>query len=819
MSSRLISLGLLLAVAAPAHAYINAALTLGDVINQSNMITVLRVKSVDKGKNLVVFDKVEDVKGKFPTAVARHVITSQLRDGEIKTVLDWAEPGKVAVVFAKDGACEACIDNYWYQIYQQGADLYAMSHGEPFLLRSYAGKADRLPAIVRTMLEGREVITPAMEDNFELLHKRAGRILRMKASLKILTYDPKRDFVGWGGEDIRRIPGGTGFSHVGPLSKIDAEARHVSALDFDGDGKLDVCIASTSAVRLFQNQGEAFSEITLPGLRGGARSAAWGDYNGDGRPDLLLATADGPKLFTNLGGGQFRDDSVLLPRGAAGATAAAWIDADGDGKPDVLVATAFNGLRLYRNNPPADAAARMAPPVAGPWMLIGPFPNGGGSGFDTAFPPEKEIDFAKEYDGKNGKVRWRKPDFQDGTVNNLAIFGRQGGNVDAVVYVAREITAAGPAEYPISLGSDDGLVVFVNGQRVLAENTQRACAPDQNKVTIRLKPGKNTLLLKVTQFGGEWAFCYSAGQSTVGPIGWFNDVSDAWGLGPTGLAGEARGDTLAVADVTGDGRPDFLFGAGTGLLFANTGKRFELQADSGLSFDASRCGPTFFDVDGDGHPDLFVPQFGKCKLYRNDGRGHFTDVIDKCGGLAKPIPGAVCAAWGDFNNDGRPDLVVGCLRGANRYFENNGDGTFTDKTAAIGLTARVYNTQAAALADLNGDGKLDLLMANEGQESAILFGNKDLPNKATPLVVHVPCECLGGSAAVRVSGKDVQLACAIPGGDGRGQPGLAPRFVLPPGTYQVEVRDGLGKTQAKDVTVAADPVRVRFDEKPAVPKK
>ena len=60
---------------------------------------------------------------------------------------------------------------------------------------------------------------------------------------------------------------------------------------------------------------------------------------------------------------------------------------------------------------------------------------------------------------------------------------------------------------------------------------------------------------------------------------------------------------------------------------------------------------------------------------------------------------------------------------------------------------------------------------------------------------------------------------AIPGGDGRGQPGLAPRFVLPPGTYQVEVRDGTGKTQTKDVTVAAEPVRVRFDEKPAAPKK
>ena len=156
-------------------------------------------------------------------------------------------------------------------------------------------------------------------------------------------------------------------------------------------------------------------------------------------------------------------------------------------------------------------------------------------------------------------------------------------------------------------------------------------------------------------------------------------MSAEWGLGPKGLAGEARGETLAVADVDGDGRPDFLFGAGNGMLFTNTGKRFELKSDSGIAFDTLHCGPTFFDYDGDGSPDLFVPQNGKSKLFRNDGKGHFTDIIDQCGDLAKPIPGATCAAWGDFNNDGQPDLFIGCLRGANRYLENNGNGKFATR--------------------------------------------------------------------------------------------------------------------------------------------
>ena len=236
MRKAIITLGPLLALVAPARAYIEAPMTLADVINQSSQITILRVKAVDKSKNMIVYEKVEDIRGKFPTATARHVCTGQLREGETKTVLEWAEPGKTAIFFAKDGACETCIDTYWYQIYKQGDDLYGMSHGEPFLLRSYAGKADKLPPVVRGIMEGREVVCPAMEDNKDLLHKRAGRIMRIRASAKLMTFDHKRDFVGWGGEDIRRIPGGTGFSHVGPLGRIDAEARHASAVDFDGDG-------------------------------------------------------------------------------------------------------------------------------------------------------------------------------------------------------------------------------------------------------------------------------------------------------------------------------------------------------------------------------------------------------------------------------------------------------------------------------------------------------------------------------------------------------------------------------------------------------
>src|SRR5207248_1576953 len=222
--------------------------------------------------------------------------------------------------------------------------------------------------------------------------------------------------------------------------------------------------------------------------------------------------------------------------------------------------------------------------------------------------------------------------------------------------------------------------------------------------------GKNDLLLKVCQGTGDWAFYFQARGGVPRDATWgFEDVSEAVGLGPRGIGGDIKGDTLTVCDVDGDGRPDFLYGAGNGLLVLNTPAGFVAAKDSGISYKAGKVGPVFGDFDGDGHPDLFVPQpDGRCKLFRNDGQGHFTDVTDRAGDLAKPLAGATCAAWGDVDNDGRLDLVVGCLRGPNRFFRNRGDGTFEDATESLGLEQKIFNTQAVCLVDLNNDGVLDM---------------------------------------------------------------------------------------------------------------
>jgi hypothetical protein len=63
-------------------------------------------------------------------------------------------------------------------------------------------------------------------------------------------------------------------------------------------------------------------------------------------------------------------------------------------------------------------------------------------------------------------------------------------------YLAKVIEVTNEMELPVSLGSDDGIKVFLNGEIVLAKNIGRGAAPDQDKVVLKLKKGKNTIILK-----------------------------------------------------------------------------------------------------------------------------------------------------------------------------------------------------------------------------------------------------------------------------------------------------------------------------------
>jgi enediyne biosynthesis protein E4 len=136
------------------------------------------------------------------------------------------------------------------------------------------------------------------------------------------------------------------------------------------------------------------------------------------------------------------------------------------------------------------------------------------------------------------------------------------------------------------------------------------------------------------------------------------------------------------------------------------------------------------DIDGDSLPDLyFSSNLGKNRLYRNLGGYRFEDVTDKAG-VAGPAGWKTGVAMADVNGDGWLDLYVSAvaylgMRGRNVLYINDGDGTFTDRTDEFGLGHQGYSTQAAFL-DYDGDGDLDLYLLNHSTHTERAIGSPAL---------------------------------------------------------------------------------------------
>ena len=211
--------------------------------------------------------------------------------------------------------------------------------------------------------------------------------------------------------------------------------------------------------------------------------------------------------------------------------------------------------------------------------------------------------------------------------------------------------------------------------------------------------------------------------------GRFVDVASRAGLHSVSMSGG-----VIVDDFDRDGRLDLItssIDSCAPLRFfrrSENGTFTDRAAPAGLSGQLGGLNILQGDYDNDGRLDILVLRGGwempqRKSLLRNNGDGTFTDVT-AASGLARVATGTQTAVWVDIDNDGWLDLFAGNENGPAQLFRNNGDGTFTDIAGKAGVARQGFNKGVTA-ADYDNDGWPDLYVSNLGGTNFLYRNNRN----------------------------------------------------------------------------------------------
>jgi formylglycine-generating enzyme required for sulfatase activity len=163
---------------------------------------------------------------------------------------------------------------------------------------------------------------------------------------------------------------------------------------------------------------------------------------------------------------------------------------------------------------PVEEEAEPTAPQLWAWFTTG---NLKSDRFDEVLFPEDAVELDAK--GDDGRRLWEaRPDWADGRPHDLPSDGGRGAT-----YLYRTIRVEQPVELPVGLGSDDGLLVWLNGEEVLRRDVARGVSPNQDRAVLSLEPGENRLLLKIYNQGGGHGFYFSTDPLPEGDL-----LGDLW---------------------------------------------------------------------------------------------------------------------------------------------------------------------------------------------------------------------------------------------------------------------------------------------------